>query len=215
TLPTAQLRGMLALKRAELAQTMRDTAHRLAEVEARLAWLEQGNDPSPYEVVVKSVPEVPVASLRQLVPHAGEMGYYCQALTRALYRKLTAAAVSWSGPELILYHADEYRETDLDVEVCVALPAPLPARPPRADADVTFRVLPAYDLVGALIYEGPFAEMTTAVLELVRWSGIHQHVPVGPLREIHLSGPAHPLTPTAGDPVVELQYPIARIDVAG
>jgi DNA-binding transcriptional MerR regulator len=212
-LPTEQLRGMLALKRSELAREMREVEQRLVQVEARLAQLERGDGPSPYEIVVKSVAAMPVASLKQRVPHVDEMDYYCRALTRALYGKLNAAHIAWSGPELILYHAEEYRETDLNVEACVGL-AELPAATVDADEAVFFRELPGHELVASLIYEGPFVEMMPAVLELLRWVGVHRHVPVGPLRELHLSGPAHPDKPSAEAPVVELQAPIARVEGA-
>jgi DNA-binding transcriptional MerR regulator len=208
--PAEQLRGMLALKRSELAQEMREMEQRLSQVEARLAQLEHDDGPSPHEIVVKSVTAMPVAALKQQVPHVNEMGYYCEALTRALYRKLKDAGIAWSGPELILYHAEEYKETDLEVEACVALPE---ARDMVAgnegDDEMYFRVLPEHKLVASLIYEGQFEEMTPAILELLRWTGTHRHVPVGPLRELHLSGPAHPDKPSPELPVVELQFPIA------
>ncbi len=206
-LPAEQLRGMLLLKRKELADEMRETEQRLAQVESRLAQLEREDGPSPYEIVVKPVAPLPVASLRQRVPHVGEMDYYCASLTRALYRRLRAAGLAWSGPELILYHAREYQETDLDVEACVALPE-LPADSAAGEEALQFQELQGHELMASLIYEGSFAEIVPAVLELLRWVGLQQHVPDGPLRELHLSGPAHQGEPLPELPVVELQVPI-------
>jgi DNA-binding transcriptional MerR regulator/effector-binding domain-containing protein len=208
--PPEQLRGMLALKRSELAREMRQTEQRLAQVEARLIQIEQEGAISPYEIVVKPVGALPVAALSQQVPHVSEMGIYCAALTRALYRQLDAARIPWSGPEIILYHAEEYQETDLDVEACLVLPEARETAV-HGDQELGFRVLPQRELMASLIYEGDFEEMTPAILELLRWVGLHNHVPIGPLREIHLSGPAHPQQQTAELPVVELQLPIATI----
>lgn len=212
-IPAEQLRGMLALKRSELAQEMREMERRLVEVEARLVQLEQGDGPSPYEIVVKSVEALPVACLKQRVPHISEMGFYCQALTKAIYRQLKAANIAWSGPEIILYHAEEYRETDLDVEACMVLPEPQ-VTVTGHDGELQFRILPGHELVASLIYEGEFEEMTPAILELLRWVGMHKHGPAGPLRELHLSGPAHPDKPSPGLPIVELQLPIAGLQSA-
>lgn len=184
-----QLRGMLALKRSELAQEMRHMEQRLVQVDARLAQLEQGDAPSTYEIVVKSVSAMPVAALKQRVPHIMEMGTYCKSLTRTLYRKLESAHIPWSGPELILYHTEEYRETDLDVEACLSLPENLPTQS-HVDEELHFRELPGHELAASLIFEGSFEETIPAVLELLRWVGLHKHVPAGPLREIHLSSPA-------------------------
>ncbi|MEM7336739.1 MAG: helix-turn-helix domain-containing protein, partial [Chloroflexota bacterium] len=90
-LPNEQLRGMLTLKRSELAREKAEMEFRLAQVEDRLSQLEHANEPSPYEILVKSIDPLPVASLRQLVPHIHEMGFYCETMTRSLYRKLKAA----------------------------------------------------------------------------------------------------------------------------
>ncbi|MGD2078151.1 MAG: helix-turn-helix domain-containing protein [Chloroflexota bacterium] len=206
-LPAERLRGMLLLKRRELTQEIRETEQRLTQVEARLTQLEREDGPSPYEIVVKPVAPLPVATLRQRVGHVSEMEYYCRALTQALYRQLQAARITWTEPELILYHAEEYQETDLDVEACVALPK-LPADLAAEDQQVTFRQLPGHELMASLIYEGSFMQMVPAVLELLRWVGLQHHVPVGPLRELHLSGPAHAKNATPTLPVIELQVPI-------
>jgi effector-binding domain-containing protein len=123
---------------------------------------------------------------------------------------LKEAGIDWGEPELILYHSEEYRETDLDVEACVALPDP---HATSGDIDVRFQVLPAHDLVASLVYEGAFEEMIPAVLELMRWVGLQGHKPVGPLRELHLSGPAHAEGAEASLPVVELQLPVAPVQV--
>lgn len=205
-----QLRSMLLLKRRELAREVQETEQRLAQVEARLAQLDRDDRPPAYETLIKPVAALPVASLQQRVPHVDEMGFYCQALTRSLYRRLKEARIAWSEPELILYHSEEYRETDLDVEACVALPDP---HVTPGDIDVRFQVLPAHDLVASLIYEGAFEEMIPAILELMRWVGVQGHKPVGPLRELHLSGPAHAEEAEASLPVVELQLPVAPVQV--
>ena len=211
-LPNEQLRGMLSIKRSQIETEMAEMQQRLAQVEARLQQLEHEDEPSPYEIVVKSVPSMAIAGLRTMVPHAHEMGYYCDSMTNSLYRKLKQQQLSWSGPEMILYHLTEYKETDLPIEACVGiekLPAELQGEP---DEELIFRDLPGYELMASLIYEGPFSEMTPAIMELVRWAGVHKHTPVGPLREIHRSGPAHPENPTEEMPVVELQVPIAKIE---
>ena len=63
-LPPEQLRGMLMLRRTELERELEERRWQLASVEARLQQIEQENEPDPYEIVVKSVEPLPVASLR-------------------------------------------------------------------------------------------------------------------------------------------------------
>lgn len=210
-LPLAQLRGMLMLKQAEVRQTVEEEQMRLQRIQARLAQIEHEGDPSPYEVVVKSLPATAVASIRTTVPTLQEMGHFCELLCQHVYAGLAPLGIRPLHPELVLYHAEEYRETDLDVEAAVAIHPKYISQPP-ASPTLTFRELPAHDLVASLIYEGPLREVVPAVLALLSWVGRNNHVPCGPFRELHLSGPAH--IETAVDDaamVTELQVPIAKI----
>jgi DNA-binding transcriptional MerR regulator/effector-binding domain-containing protein len=213
-LPLEELRGMLRLKEAELAQELEEGRLRLLRIRARLQQIEQEGEVSPYEIVVKEVAPLPVATVRTDVPHVEEMGHYCALLTNQVYTGLKVAGVRPLQPELILYHTTEYRETDLDVEAAVAVLPRYVAEPPGGK--LTYRELPGHDLVASLIYEGPLVDLVPAVLALIGWVGRHGHVPAGPLRELHLSGPAH-LDPAAADQdaVTELQVPIRRVAAAG
>lgn len=203
-LPVPELRGMLKLRQTEITRELQEKQVQLASVEARLHQLEQAGRPSPYEIVVKSLEPQTIASLRQIVPHVAEMGYYCQMMYAELYALLEQFRIASLEPELTLYHNEEYQETNLDVEVALPV-APMTQSP---DERLIVRDLPGAELAAALIYEGPFSEMEPAILTLLTYIGTHNHVIAGPLRELHHSGPAHinglPV-PTA---VVELQIPI-------
>ncbi|MCI0398199.1 MAG: MerR family transcriptional regulator [Chloroflexi bacterium] len=206
-LDTRQMRSMLLLRQAELEQEIRETQARLAQVEARLWQIEQEGQPPPYDIVVKPLEPVALASVRRVVPAVAEMGQYCQAMYVQLYVGLARLRVKPLAPEITLYHAEEYTETDLDVETGVVIdPAVLPD--PPQDAVVTFRQLPAVPLAACLVYEGPFGEMLPAILELLKWIGLHRHTPAGFMRELHLSGPAHEAEQEGETAVVEFQIPI-------
>jgi DNA-binding transcriptional MerR regulator/effector-binding domain-containing protein len=215
--PVEQLRGMLRMRQAELEQELRAGQFRLAEVEGRLWQIERAGKPSDYEIVVKPVEPQPVASVRQVVPHASEMDYYCRTLYERLYSSLASLEIKPLEPEITIYHAEEYTEIDLDVETAVVVDENIVPRPPAGDVEgfIAFRTVPGADLAAALIYEGPFAEIQPAILELLRWVGMHQHTPAGPLRELHLSGPAHVKGLPVDSAIVELQLPIARVDQLG
>ena len=209
-LPPEQLRGMLMLRRVELERELEERRWQLASVEARLQQIEQENEPDPYEIVVKSVAPLPVASLRLMIPTVAEVGYYCQTLYGQLYRQLAAAGVAWGEPELTLYHNDEYVETDIEMEVATPVDGTLVDAPPHVE-HLSFRTLPGHDLVAALVFEGQFEEVIGPIQALLRWVGMHRHAPAGPLREVHLSGPAHSAEEGTTMPVIELQVPIVKI----
>lgn len=209
-LPLAQLRGMLRMRQADLAQELQQKQMQLMQVEARLRQIEQEGRPSPYEVVVKSLPAQPIASMRQIVPTIAEVGYYCDLIYGRLYHRLKTLNITPLQPEITLYHATEYHETDLDVEMAIAVLPRIIQSPPQAD-DITFHELPPTDLAAALIYEGPFHNLQEGVLALLKYVGSHNHIIAGPMRELHLSGPAHNENAENDTPVIELQVPIAPI----
>ena len=70
------------------------------------------------------------------------------------------------------------------------------------------RNAPAEKNVAALIYEGPFRNVGSAVLVLLNWIGINEWNISGPVRELHLSGPAHIKGEVQEKAVLELQIPI-------
>lgn len=205
-----KLRGMLTMRRAEIERELQDKHTQLTEVEARLRQIEQEGQPSPYEIVIKSVPAQPVASIRQIVPRMSEMGYYCRTMYVALYAALARNGMTPLQPEITLYHTEDYVETDLDVETAAPIQPRTLKQPPREEG-LSFRELPPSELTAALIYEGPFSEMTPAVLALLAYIGTHNHMAAGPLRELHLSGPAHDADGIVqAMPVVEFQLPIQK-----
>jgi hypothetical protein len=104
-----QLSGMLALKRAELAERVADDQARLARVEQRLRYIELEDDMS-LDFVIKEIPPVRVAQIR----YAGEEGLdffsvadFVIEAGPALHDGLRAVDVDPEGPTLL--HYDEPR----------------------------------------------------------------------------------------------------------
>ncbi|MEZ4516614.1 MAG: GyrI-like domain-containing protein [Chloroflexota bacterium] len=145
------------------------------------------------------------------MPAIWEMDYYCRTMYEHLYGRLGELGIPTIEPELTLYHAEEYHETDLDVEAAVAVETAVLQGAPVTD-DLAFRDLPAEEVAACLLYEGPFLGVESAVLELMRWIAMHEHVIAGPLRELHLSGPAHVNGCPVDNAVVELQLPVVPAD---
>lgn len=219
-LPVEQLRGMLLLRQKELERELAEKHWQLASVEARLQQIEQENDPDPYEIVVKPLTALSIASIRLVSPTVEEVGYYCGALYARLYERLQEVGVSWQAPEVTFYHNDEYREHDIDMEVAVAVAEDALTDKVLTDrvsagvavqSDLTFRLAPACDLAAALTFECTFESVIGPIQSLLRWIGVHQHIAAGPLREVHLSGPAHQTNEEGALPVIELQVPIVPL----
>ncbi len=113
-LSVEQMRGMLRLREAEARQRVQQEAERLERIEARLRQIEQEKCMSKYDVVIKSAEEIKVVSVRDVVPTPPEQG----ALWQELDGYLAMSQIRPSGACFTLYHDDEFKERDWDVEVC-------------------------------------------------------------------------------------------------
>ena len=207
-LPADQLRGMLKIKQVELEREVQDGRARLARVEARLRQIEQEGQPPPYEVTTKMAEAMVIASVRQLVSNPQDMGYYCQQMYLTLYAGLDDLGISTRIPEVTFYHNDEYPEADLDVETAVQIDA-RHLHTGIEHPHIRVRQAPAEKRVAALVYEGPYREVGSAVLVLLNWIGINSWNISGAVRELHLSGPAHVKGRLQEKAVLELQIPIS------
>lgn len=208
--PIEQLHGMLKLKHAEVQQEVQASQGRLEKIATRLQLLEQQGQPAPYEIVAKSVSAQTIASIRAIAPTLSDMNYYCESLYQQLYQGLEQHNIEPLKPEITLYHNEEYTEVNLDVEMSVVVDPKYQVHN-HIDGKIIFRELPAHDLVAALIYEGPFMGISAAALSLLTWVGTHQYVPTSPMRELHLSGPAHINSELQEEAVIELQMPIVKL----
>jgi DNA-binding transcriptional MerR regulator len=89
-----ELRGMLRLRRAQLAHEIAAAQDKLAQVDIRLRWIEEENQMPQVEVLHKWVPEATVAGARKLAQAADNMRDHCIALDRQVCRFMQDAALS-------------------------------------------------------------------------------------------------------------------------
>ena len=134
-LSVEQMRGMLKLRETESRQKVREEAERLARVEAWLSQIEQENEMSKYDVVIKKVDAVKVASVRDVVPTPPDQG----GLWGELEGYLAMQRVRPNGACFTLYHDEEYKERDWDLEVCEPIMDELTEFAPRQGADAPRR----------------------------------------------------------------------------
>ena len=196
-----QMRGMLKLRETEARQRVREEAECLERIEARLRQIEQEDCMSKYEVVIKSVDEIRVASVRDVVPTPPEQG----RLWQELGEYLTKRHVQPTDACFTLYHDDEYRERDWDVEVCEPIGSEL-----RPTQRVKVQTLPAVKTLACTIHNGPFVTLGEAYNAVGKWISDNNYRIVGPCREVYL----HVNENTGqqdSDTVTEIQFPVEKI----
>ena len=110
-LDTAELRGMMRLKRAQLEQHIQGEQARLARIEARLQQIEQEQKLPEYEVVLKQVPPMLVAGIREKAPSPARLA----PLFDDLQRFLIADNTIYNAKRLAVLLKEEYRE-EIEIE---------------------------------------------------------------------------------------------------
>lgn len=205
SLSAEQIRGMLLRKQAELAEHIEEERTRLLRVEARLLQIEQESKMSAYECVIKNVPALRVASRRGICP-----AYAAQdALWGVLMTELEQAGFRPLGPCFTMDHGEEYREQDVDLEVCQPVDPASPIGPLFPGSLSSVLELPAVETMASTVHHGPFNTLSQAYPELLRWINENGYTITGPGREIYIysgDGPVHQDDPSY---VTEIQFPVA------
>jgi DNA-binding transcriptional MerR regulator len=198
-LPLDQMRGMLKLRQAEIRQQVQEHTERLRRVEARLRQIEQENMMSKYDIVIKKVEPFKVAALRGVVPTPPDQG----RLWQELEDHLAAQHVRPVGPCLSLYHDDEYKERDWDIEVCEPIDGSL-----LESSLVKVRQLPGAETVACVVHHGPFVTIGEAYNALMKWISASGYHIVGPGREVYLRA-AKNGDQNDPDTITEIQFPVS------
>lgn len=207
-LTAEQLQALLAEKRAQIELELQRQQARLAAVEARLRQI-AAKGPSAYEVVLRSVPPLLVATLRKVLPTVDDM----EVLFNDVERFVAGHGARAAAAPLALYHDAEYREQEVDVEVAIPVTRPLPAHGP-----ILTRELPAVAALACVVHVGRYTTIGAASHALYLWVEANGYRAAGPNREVYLrfgvSGQLgdvplpHFLTQSAHEFVTELQVPV-------
>lgn len=202
-LSVEQMRGMLKLRETEARQRVQEEMEQLQRVESRLRQIEQENIMSKYDVVIKNVEAIKVATIRDVVPTPPEQS----GLWGELDDYLAMQRVHPNGACFTLYHDDEYKERDWDLEVCEPI-----ADDVTESRRVKVQTLPAVT-VACTIHNGPFTALNEAYNAIGKWIDENGYHICGAGREIyvHVTEQGHgKVSQTDSDTVTEIQFPVEK-----
>jgi DNA-binding transcriptional MerR regulator len=195
---TEEMRGMLRLRRAELAGQIAADTERLAQVEVRLRIIEEEGIMPPDDIHVKSIPALRVAELS-----AGAASFEPEAITPVigplydrLLQALGRAGVAPAGPGVAYY------EPTADGAVVVHAAVPVNVGD-ATGLGLTVVDLPPIERAATVIHRGSMDEVMPTLQTLARWIDDHGYRSAGPNRELYLDADGDRATW-----VTELQEPI-------
>jgi DNA-binding transcriptional MerR regulator len=195
-----QMRGLLKLRRAEIQERLDEELTRLSRVESWLQQIEKEHSMDTIEVIVKKVEPVSIASVRAIIPTYSQQGH----LWHDLEGYLAMQRVRPAGPCFTMYYDDEYKERDVDAEVCEPIDTSL-----SESSKVKVRTLPAVEVASA-IHRGPYTELGSAIEAVIRWVAGNGYRICGPEREIYIR-PGKNGSQTDPETVTEIQFPVEKV----
>jgi DNA-binding transcriptional MerR regulator len=201
---TEELRGMLRLRRAELAETVAGATARLAQVETRLQTIESEGIMPTDEVVLKSLPAVRLAVATGTADSFDprHIGPVISPLYHRLHERLTAAGVPANGPDIAWY---EPAGSELGEPIVVHAGVSVAAKPGSVPG-VEIVDLPAVGQAATIVHHGSMDQVLTTIQKLARWLESSGREAVGLGRELYLEscGPQEQW-------VTEIQWPLVLI----
>jgi DNA-binding transcriptional MerR regulator len=201
-LSTEQMRGMLKLRQAEIRQRMEEESERLERVELWLRQIEQEDSMSTYDVVIKKIEPLKVASVRGVVPTPPDQ----RSLWDELLDYLNQKGVRMIGPPMAIYHDKEFKERDWDIEVVMPLNEKIPS-----GQHVNVYELPGAEKMACVVHSGPFATIGEAYDALAKWIDQNGYQIVGPGRELNLRLPEKLGDQHDPNTVNEIQFPVEKV----
>ncbi len=196
----SQMRNILILKQAELRQRVSDEQQRLDKVGELLKQIEKEEKMPDYQVVIKELAPMKIASVRGTVPTYHDI----TMLIEKLAPMFTQHSTSIAGPFLAIYHDMEYREKEVDIEAAVPISSDLTLPDP-----IHVRDLPGEGAVASTIHHGPYETISEAYTALMQWCEANGYELAGPDREVYLTSPNDTHDPA--NYVTELQQPVRKV----
>jgi len=195
-----QLRGMLMMKQAESEQRLIEEQGRLSRIASRLRQIELENTMPHYDVIIKNVPAMRIASRRITIPTNDQVPNYLGPAIDEVYQTLKTQGVKDTAPCFAIWHQPAEILTNEEAEAAVPIDRAFP------DTErVRVYELPSV-MVASTIHHGDYAAFAQAHAALLTWIEANGYRSLGNYRELYVTFDAQ----NPGNHVTEIQYPVEK-----
>jgi DNA-binding transcriptional MerR regulator len=199
-----ELRGMLLLRKAQIAQAMQDDLAQLRLIEARLDQIDAFSQSPVLDVVVKAIPSQRYLALREVFPDVASVRRLVIQMMAIAPHKMPASSL---GQIAFVVHSRMFDPDALDFEVGYLLTGKSPAAIQLSEErELTVRDLPAVETMATLAHTGSINDIHRSYGLLGTWVEQQQWQIVGQGRQVLLQPPQ----PGQDDAVIELQLPVSK-----
>lgn len=175
------VKTFLNLRERELSESIREEKRRLKEVRNWLNYI-KGEKNMDYSPIIKELPAVTVASMRTTVPSYDTYFDIVPKMGEEMGRQ---GAVTQKDPEycFTIYHDGEYRDRDIDVEVCEAV-----VKACEDSEMVQYKKIDRVKKAACVLHKGPYSTIREAYIFLFSWIKENGYVLADNPRESYIDG---------------------------
>lgn len=193
--------GRLNAKKEEIEANIRLEQEKLKKLEIAKNGILTGQTQLHYHISMKSIPRYQVLSLRKNIPAYDCEGELWEALAEFVKKNHIQTGSTFS-----ICHDAEYKETDVDVEVCAMV-----QKPGENIDGFTYRETEPISVVAATMVPGEFSNIAGAYKAFARWLQLNSDYKMAnETRQIVHRGPWNEKNPQ--NYLIELQIPLKKRD---
>ncbi len=203
---TAEIRGMLILKKAQTEQIVQEEQARLRQIDARLQQIDT-SEQSAFDIVLKQVSAQRYLSLREVLPNADAALGIMRELLQWLPARVGAETL---GHFTTVIHSETLESDRLDIELGAVLSGTKKvAATSLNDRVLQMHTLPAIATMATVVRVGGFEQNCRSYGAIGLWVEDNGYRIAGPGREVLIQPPR---ADSLDEMVTEIQFPVEPRD---
>lgn len=199
---TEQIHTLLEIKHTEIAERLKAEQERLFRVHNLIKAYKQEEFLMNYDIVIKPIEPILVASVRDYIPSYSEQGHLWNELVEYIQRH----GAKMVPPCMVIYHDTEgNRDSNIDVEVIEPILGEIPE-----SSRIKCRVLEGVQDMATLVHKGPYQNLHLAYTAICKWIEDNGYQITQSPRELYLKGEW--VTNDPNEFITELQFPVSKVN---
>ncbi len=196
---TEQIQTLLEIKHMEIAERIRTEQERLSRVKNLLKICKQEAYLMNYDIVIKEIEPIQVASIRDFIPSYSEQGHLWEELGKYIEKYEVKVLPGC----MVIYHDNGYRDERIDAEIIEPIAGSFP------DSDrIKCRVLEGVKEMATVVHKGTYQSLHMAYTAVCKWIEENGYEIIAAPRELYLKGEW--ITNDPNEYITELQFPVSK-----
>ncbi len=194
-----EFRDILLGRKTLILKNISEEKSKLSRLSALIKNIEEKS--KMCNVTLKQLPEVIVASLRTIISKYNDL----HQIAPAMGEKMSGHGAVCAKPEYCfnIYHDTEYKEKDIDVEICEAVVDYCPSQD-----SIIYKKVNAVKTAACIFHKGAYENLGRSYAELFKWLEENDYEVDGNLRESFIDGCWNKESPDQW--LTEIQAPIRK-----